>query len=727
MLILSQAHRLGFAQNLRIAGTVKDAKSGAVIPSVNILVLGTSLGTTSNAKGEFAITAALTPQDTLVFSHIGYQPRKLAIAALLEKSTVWLEPKPVPLQDVEIEATKDSPMLKELPAAVSTVLIEPVVAQAATDLGDYIQRDASVKIDETSAGQKFISIRGSNADEVLVVYDGIRLNSANTNTFDLAQIDLANLEKVEIIKGSNTILFGEGAFGGVLNIVPRKVADYHVSVAQRVGTYDAKELALNLHKQIGKLAGAYSFSHHATERQFGNAQQPLANQSNFHTLWGSCAWRENKLEARYLRYNSDFDDPLLLFKTADRNNIASLAYEGSLWQLKQLKLTAYKKGLDENTTRRNEAGQRIELEDAEDQATVLRVEKSGHWREVNLTLAYEHSRNRFEAALRRFTEIQGELFINQAALRRRQSSFFGILKNRLDLERKAFRYLDWDLSWRVDWVETKREAMNISSPNPLSVESRRKPYLTYKFAFNGIGQIRTWRYNAYLINGENVKFPTLQQLFHFDVRPQPANMKPLYAEENIGTEIGFRLDKNLAGTPTRFRLQKLEINFAAFRNSYAYKIAEIAGKASFPQPFNTQLARITGFESRLYAKLFQGAVAWESAFLRAKISDPLVFRFKPERKITTDLWLFWRGFSFNSHVFYEGKQTALILAAGQTESSMLPARWDVDVSLQKTIVKKGINGFLNLAARNLRNSGRSELSGFFLQDRRWYISLGAQL
>jgi outer membrane receptor protein involved in Fe transport len=688
------------------------------------------LGTVSNAQGEFVIDWAFTPQDTLVFSHVGYQLRKLTVASLRAAAIVRLEAKPVPLEKVEVEANPDSPMAKEIPAAVSTVLVESVVAQAAADLGDYIQRDASVKIDETSAGQKFVSIRGSNADEVLVVYDGIRLNSANTNTFDLAQIDLTNLAKVEIIKGSNTILFGEGAFGGVLNIVPKKIVDYHVSVAPRVGTYTAKELALNLHKQSGRWAGAYAFSHHDTERRFGNTQALLANQSDFHTLWGSYAWGKNKWEARLLHYNSDFNDPFFLSQTADRNNIAAVVYEGSLWYLKNFKLAAYRKGLDENITRSNEAGQKIESEDAEDQATVLRAEKSNHWGGVNLTLTYEHSRSRFEAALHRFSDALGELVINPTALRRKQNSFFGILKNRLDVERKAFRYLDWDFSWRIDWPETQRNITSIASLRPRQIASARKSYLTYKFAFNGIGEIHNWRYNAYIINGDNVKFPTLQQLFYFDAHAPEALQppKPLYVEENIGTEAGCRLDRDLANAPTPLRIQKAEINFAVFRNSYAYKIVEIANRASFPRPVNTQLAWIRGFESRLSVKFLRGAIVWEGAFLRLKISDPSIFRFKPEKKITTDLWLNWRGFSFNSHAFYEGEQTALILAAGQsTAESTLPARWDVDLSLQKTLMSRGVSGFLNLGMRNLRNSGRSELSGFFLQDRRWYLSLGARI
>jgi hypothetical protein len=349
---------------------------------------------------------------------------------------------------------------------------------------------------------------------------------------------------------------------------------------------------------------------------------------------------------------------------------------------------------------------------------------------VNLTLTYEHSRNRFEGTLHRFSDALGELVINQTVLRRKQNSFFGILKNRLDVEHKAFRWLDWDFSWRVDWPKTQRNIASFASLRPRQIESAGKSYLTYKFAFNGIGEIRNWRYTAYVTNGDNVKFPTLQQLFHFDVHAPEALQppQPLDVEENIGTEAGCRLEEELANAPTFLRIRKIKIDFAVFRNSYASKIAEITNRASLPRPVNTQLAWIRGLESRLSVEFLRGAMIWEGAFLRLKISDPRIFRFKPEKKITTDLWFNWRGFSFNSHAFYEGEQTALILAASQPAAeSTLPARWDVDLSLQKTLMSGGLSGFLNLGVRNLRNSGRSELSGFFLQDRRWYLSLGARI
>jgi hypothetical protein len=200
----------------------------------------------------------------------------------------------------------------------------------------------------------------------------------------------------------------------------------------------------------------------------------------------------------------------------------------------------------------------------------------------------------------------------------------------------------------------------------------------------------------------------------------------LFVERNIGTEVGIHLEKDLPSSPTILRIRRMKMDFATFRNSYLDKIAEIINKGTPPTPFNTKLATTTGIEASLNFELFEGIVDWESALLTLNISDPRVFKFKPERKVTSDLWVRLGSISSNGHFFYEGEQTALIFAPGQRTTNTLPSRWDMDLSLQKAIRIKEVNGFFNLAVRNLRNSGRSELSGFFLQDRRWYASLGAQ-
>ena len=67
-----------------------------------------------------------------------------------------------------------------------------------------------------------ISVRGSGANQVVVLVDGVRLNPAAGGAVDLSTIPAALIERIEVIRGGDSAIFGEGALGGVVNIVTRK-------------------------------------------------------------------------------------------------------------------------------------------------------------------------------------------------------------------------------------------------------------------------------------------------------------------------------------------------------------------------------------------------------------------------------------------------------------------------------------------------------------------------
>ncbi|MDQ7065226.1 MAG: TonB-dependent receptor, partial [candidate division KSB1 bacterium] len=152
-----------------LRGRVLDADSRRPIASVNIVVLRTRLGTTTDRDGRFELPPSLQPTDTLTFSHIGYHSFRCSVRDLAGMEAVLLRVRVLPFPGLEVEAQKDSPVSREIPASVTLLPVETVLAEASTDLGDYLQRNASVKIDETLAGQKWLSVRGGNPDEVRIV------------------------------------------------------------------------------------------------------------------------------------------------------------------------------------------------------------------------------------------------------------------------------------------------------------------------------------------------------------------------------------------------------------------------------------------------------------------------------------------------------------------------------------------------------------------------------
>ena len=72
--------------------------------------------------------------------------------------------------------------------------------------------------------QASVFIRGTNSEDVLVLLDGVPVNNpANANgAFDFGQYELADIERVEIIRGAMSGLYGSNAIGGVINIITKR-------------------------------------------------------------------------------------------------------------------------------------------------------------------------------------------------------------------------------------------------------------------------------------------------------------------------------------------------------------------------------------------------------------------------------------------------------------------------------------------------------------------------
>ncbi|MDQ7052927.1 MAG: TonB-dependent receptor plug domain-containing protein [candidate division KSB1 bacterium] len=225
-----------------------------------------------------------------------------------------------------------------------------------------LRTDQSVQVEEDLSGKKVIGIRGGNPDEVVVLYNGIKLNSAYNNIFDLALIDLEDVQRFEIIKGSNTSLYGPEAFAGVVNIVPKMQLDYHLRFQQRFGTYRSGNWGIHLNPQnwlwkTERLRANYNYTRGALKRRLSDVPADrdnlLRNTSSHHSAMLMVdAGQENSsihgqmialfMQTRLGYENQPYDEHL-----DNLNSLYSLRYSGRMAVLHDATLSVSYKNLQE--------------------------------------------------------------------------------------------------------------------------------------------------------------------------------------------------------------------------------------------------------------------------------------------------------------------------------------------------------------------------------------------
>lgn len=128
-----------------------------------------------------------------------------------------------------ITATQSARSELQAPASVSVVTREQLEEQLVSNLADALQKVPGVNINPSSTyGRNEIKIRGMKADYTLLLVNGRRINSrdaltsAYANDFDLGSIPLAAIERIEVVRGAMSSLYGADALGGVVNVILRQ-------------------------------------------------------------------------------------------------------------------------------------------------------------------------------------------------------------------------------------------------------------------------------------------------------------------------------------------------------------------------------------------------------------------------------------------------------------------------------------------------------------------------
>ncbi|CSP59676.1 colicin I receptor [Shigella sonnei] len=117
--------------------------------------------------------------------------------------------------------------LKDAPASISVITQEDLQRKPVQNLKDVLKEVPGVQLTNEGDNRKGVSIRGLDSSYTLILVDGKRVNSRNAvfrhNDFDLNWIPVDSIERIEVVRGPMSSLYGSDALGGVVNIITKKI------------------------------------------------------------------------------------------------------------------------------------------------------------------------------------------------------------------------------------------------------------------------------------------------------------------------------------------------------------------------------------------------------------------------------------------------------------------------------------------------------------------------
>ncbi|MFM5467214.1 TonB-dependent receptor domain-containing protein [Aeromonas veronii] len=131
-----------------------------------------------------------------------------------------------PQADEVITVTTTAHNTRSAPASISVITAEQIKAAPVNDLADLLRHEVGIQAEANLNGRSEIGIRGMSGKYTLVLVDGKRLSSSNAmwrgGDFDNTPVPLGMIQRVEVIRGPMSALYGSDAIGGVINIITKQ-------------------------------------------------------------------------------------------------------------------------------------------------------------------------------------------------------------------------------------------------------------------------------------------------------------------------------------------------------------------------------------------------------------------------------------------------------------------------------------------------------------------------
>ena len=208
-----------------LSGRVTGA-GGQPLLGVNVIIRGTVLGSATDEGGSYRIRRIPAGTWTVQFSMIGYTrlTREVELRAGERRTLdVVLEETTVQTGAVTVTAGKHAQSMEEIPVSVSTLSGETIEARGIETLDNALRRVPGVNLAEDQ-----VNIRGSSGysralgSRVLLLVDGAPVLAGDAGEIKFDIVPMFAVDRVEVVKGAGSALYGSSALGGVINVITRE-------------------------------------------------------------------------------------------------------------------------------------------------------------------------------------------------------------------------------------------------------------------------------------------------------------------------------------------------------------------------------------------------------------------------------------------------------------------------------------------------------------------------
>ncbi len=198
-----------------------------------------------NKDGACRLPDDLDKDGTLLIVAMGYDIKQLPVKEAMENPSIILEEKIGKLGEIVVSATRTNRSVEDLPMPVTVIGQEKIKETGAMRLSEVLREQTGLQV--ISNHGTGLQMQGLSSDYILILLDGEPLIGRTAGTLDLDRISVSNIERIEILRGPSSSLYGSEAMAGVVNIITKNnKSGVTASVQGRYRTHQTLDLSGDL-------------------------------------------------------------------------------------------------------------------------------------------------------------------------------------------------------------------------------------------------------------------------------------------------------------------------------------------------------------------------------------------------------------------------------------------------------------------------------------------------
>ncbi len=216
------------SQTGTVKGTVIDSHNKPIL-DLQVVLKPEGYGDVADSSGYFVIKNIVPGIYTLEFSHIAFEKKiiknvEISSNEVLNLNKITLRQRVIKLNRVVVTATRTNRCVTDVSYPINIVSEKSIIERNAKTTAEALREETGIFVQKTSHGGGSAIIRGLSSNQILILVDGIRLNNSTYrfgNHQYLTTIDNLSLQRIEVVRGPTSVLYGSDALGGTINVITK--------------------------------------------------------------------------------------------------------------------------------------------------------------------------------------------------------------------------------------------------------------------------------------------------------------------------------------------------------------------------------------------------------------------------------------------------------------------------------------------------------------------------